>query len=167
MPSHKRSKTRLTTIAVLIGSIAGDIDTKGYGVYAATKAAVRSFLHVWANKLAPKDIRVTVVSPGPTDTDNGVDFARCSRRAFQHDPLRRKGRPDEVAAAALFLASSESSFTSRAELVGDGGMAADLTPRPKAQNTDHNIRHRRYDTSNLENNAIRGTGIPLSFFIRS
>ncbi|RYE37941.1 MAG: SDR family oxidoreductase, partial [Hyphomicrobiales bacterium] len=53
---------------VLIGSIAGYIGTKGYGVYGATKAAVRSFTRTWANELAPKGIRVNVVSPGPTDT---------------------------------------------------------------------------------------------------
>ena len=53
---------------MLIGSIAGYIGTKGYGVYGATKAAVRSFTRTWANELAPKGIRVNVVSPGPTDT---------------------------------------------------------------------------------------------------
>jgi NAD(P)-dependent dehydrogenase (short-subunit alcohol dehydrogenase family) len=53
---------------VLIGSIADDIGTKGYGVYGATKAAVRSFTGTWANELAPKGIRVNVVSPGLTDT---------------------------------------------------------------------------------------------------
>ena len=50
---------------VLIGSIAGTIGTAGYGVYGASKAAVRSFARTWANELAPKGIRVNVVSPGP------------------------------------------------------------------------------------------------------
>ena len=53
---------------VLVGSIAGVIGTKGYGVYGATKAAVRSFARTWANELAPRRIRVNVVAPGPTDT---------------------------------------------------------------------------------------------------
>ncbi len=53
---------------VLVGSIADEIGTKGYGVYGATKAAVRSFARTWANELAPRNIRVNVVAPGPTDT---------------------------------------------------------------------------------------------------
>ncbi len=60
---------------VLVGSIADMVGTKGYGVYGASKAAVRSFARTWANELAPKGIRVNVVSPGPTDT---AIFARAS-----------------------------------------------------------------------------------------
>ncbi len=109
---------------VLIGSIAGDIGTKGYGVYGATKAAVRSFTRTWANELAPKGIRVNVVSPGPTDTAMMASASQEVRDALSGMiPLGRMGRPDEVAAAALFLASDESSFTTGAELAVDGGMA--------------------------------------------
>lgn len=109
---------------VLIGSIAGMIGTPGYGVYAASKAAVRSFARTWANELAPKGIRVNVVSPGPVDT---AMFAAVSEEV--HDaltkliPLGRLGRAEEVAAAALFLGSDESSFVTGAELCVDGGMA--------------------------------------------
>ena len=109
---------------VLIGSIAGDIGTKGYGVYGATKAAVRSFTRTWANELAPKGIRVNVVSPGPTDTAMMAGASQEIRDTLSGMiPLGRMGRPDEVAAAVLFLASDESSFTTGAELVVDGGMA--------------------------------------------
>ncbi|WP_312407975.1 SDR family oxidoreductase [Rhizobium sp.] len=109
---------------VLIGSIAGDIGTKGYGVYGATKAAVRSFTRTWANELAPKGIRVNVVSPGPTDTAMMAAASPETRDALANlIPLGRMGRPEEVAAAALFLASDESSFTTGAELAVDGGMA--------------------------------------------
>jgi NAD(P)-dependent dehydrogenase (short-subunit alcohol dehydrogenase family) len=109
---------------VLIGSIAGDIGTKGYGVYGATKAAVRSFTRTWANELAPKGIRVNVVSPGPTDTAMMAGASQEVRDALSGMiPLARMGRPDEVAAAVLFLASEESSFTTGAELAVDGGMA--------------------------------------------
>lgn len=109
---------------VLIGSIAGDIGTKGYGVYGATKAAVRSFTRTWANELAPKGIRVNVVSPGPTDTAMMAAASQEVRDALANMiSLGRMGRPEEVAAAALFLASDESSFTTGAELVVDGGMA--------------------------------------------
>jgi len=109
---------------VLIGSIAGDIGTKGYGVYGATKAAVRSFTRTWANELATRGIRVNVVSPGPTDTAMMASTSQELRDALSSMiPLGRMGRPEEVAAAALFLASDESSFTTGAELVVDGGMA--------------------------------------------
>lgn len=109
---------------VLIGSIAGDIGTKGYGVYGATKAAVRAFTRTWANELAANGIRVNVVSPGPTDTAMMAGASEEIRKALSTMvPLGRMGRPDEVAAAVLFLASDESSFTTGAELVVDGGMA--------------------------------------------
>lgn len=109
---------------VLVGSIAGSIGTKGYGVYGASKAAVRSFARTWANELAPRGIRVNVVAPGPTDTamfDAASDEVRKTLTALI--PLGRMGRADEVAAAALFLASNESSFVTGAELPVDGGMA--------------------------------------------
>ncbi len=109
---------------VLIGSIAGSVGTKGYGVYSASKAAVRSFTRTWANELAPKGIRVNVVSPGPTDTAMMAAASQELRDAIATlIPLGRLGRPDEVAAAALFLASEESSFTTGAELCVDGGAA--------------------------------------------
>lgn len=109
---------------VLIGSIAGDIGTKGYGVYGATKAAVRSFTRTWANELAAKGIRVNVISPGPIDTAMMAAASQEIRDALSGMiPLGRMGRPDEVAAAAVFLASDESSFTTGAEIAVDGGMA--------------------------------------------
>ncbi|WP_219211968.1 SDR family NAD(P)-dependent oxidoreductase [Variovorax boronicumulans] len=109
---------------VLVGSIAGAIGTKGYGVYGASKAALRSFARTWANELAPRRIRVNVVSPGPIDTamfDAVSDAVRDGLTKLI--PLGRLGRADEVAAAALFLASDDSSFTTGAELCVDGGMA--------------------------------------------
>ncbi|EEP91355.1 SDR family NAD(P)-dependent oxidoreductase [Yersinia kristensenii] len=109
---------------VLVGSIADTLGTKGYGVYSASKAAVRSFTRTWANELAPKGIRVNVVSPGPTDTAMMADVSDEIRDSLTRlIPLGRLGRPEEVAAAALFLASDESSFTTGAELCVDGGVA--------------------------------------------
>jgi NAD(P)-dependent dehydrogenase (short-subunit alcohol dehydrogenase family) len=109
---------------VLVGSIAGFIGTKGYGVYGATKAAVRSFARTWANELAPRGIRVNVVSPGPTDTAMMAAASGEIRESLAKlVPLGRLGRPDEVASAALFLAGDESSFTTGADLCVDGGMA--------------------------------------------
>jgi NAD(P)-dependent dehydrogenase (short-subunit alcohol dehydrogenase family) len=109
---------------VLIGSIAGELGTPGYGVYGASKAAVPALARTWTNELAPRGIRVNVVSPGPTDTAMFAsisDDVRDSLTAMI--PLGRLGRADEIAAAALFLASDESSFVAGAELCVDGGMA--------------------------------------------
>lgn len=109
---------------VLVGSIAAAIGTKGYGVYGATKAAVRSFARTWANELAPRNIRVNVVAPGPTDTAMMAAASEEVRETLTKlIPLGRMGRPDEVASAALFLASDQSSFITGAELPVDGGMA--------------------------------------------
>jgi NAD(P)-dependent dehydrogenase (short-subunit alcohol dehydrogenase family) len=109
-------------IAVVVGG-GSDIGTKGYGVYGATKAAVRSFARTWANELAPRGIRVNVVSPGPTDTAMFADLSDEVRATLTHlIPLGRLARPEEVAAAALFLASDESSFVTGAEIPVDGGM---------------------------------------------
>jgi NAD(P)-dependent dehydrogenase (short-subunit alcohol dehydrogenase family) len=85
---------------------------------------VRSFARTWANELAPKGIRVNVVSPGPTDTAMFDAVSDEVREAIMKQiPLGRLGRPYEVAAVALFLASEESSFTTGAELCVDGGAA--------------------------------------------
>ncbi|OYT85200.1 MAG: oxidoreductase [Pseudomonas sp. PGPPP4] len=109
---------------VLIGSIAAAIGTPGYGVYGASKAAVRAFARTWANELAPRNIRVNVVAPGPTDTAMmAATSAEVRERLNRPIPLGRMARVEEVASAALFLASDQSSFITGAELPVDGGMA--------------------------------------------
>lgn len=109
---------------VLIGSIAGSIGTPGYGAYAATKAGLRSFARTWTNELAARGVRVNVVSPGPTETAMFSGIPDEAREGLMRQiPLGRLARPEEVAAAALFLASEESSFVAGAELCVDGGMA--------------------------------------------
>jgi NAD(P)-dependent dehydrogenase (short-subunit alcohol dehydrogenase family) len=108
---------------VLIGSIAGSIGNPGYGTYSATKAAVRSYARTWTSELAGRGIRVNTLSPGPINTpmfDNVSDEVRLSLTT--RIPLNRLGQPDEVAAAALFLASADSSYIAGAELCIDGGM---------------------------------------------
>ncbi|QIA54837.1 SDR family oxidoreductase (plasmid) [Pantoea agglomerans] len=110
---------------VLVGSIAGSIANPGYAAYSASKAAVRSYARTWNSELAPRGIRVNTLSPGPTDTPM---FSQASDEVRQtlseRIPAKRLGNPDEVAAAALFLASDESSYVSGTELVIDGGMTA-------------------------------------------
>jgi NAD(P)-dependent dehydrogenase (short-subunit alcohol dehydrogenase family) len=109
---------------VLVGSIADQIGTKGYDVYGATKAAVRSFGRTWANELAPRNIRVNVLAPGPTDTAMMAAASDEVRETLTGlIPLGRLGRPDDVASAALFLVSEESSYITGIELPVDGWMA--------------------------------------------
>lgn len=109
---------------VLIGSIAGEIGTAGYGVYGASKAAVRALARTWTNELATQSIRVNVVSPGPVDTAMFSSVTPEMRAGLTSMiPLGRLGLPDEIAAAVLFLASDESSFVAGAELCIDGGLA--------------------------------------------
>ncbi len=108
---------------VLIGSIADSIGTPGYTAYNASKAAVRSFSRTWTNELASRNIRVNTLSPGPIDTPMMLAASEEVRSFLVGKiPLGRLGKPEEVAAAALFLASDESSFIAGAELCIDGGM---------------------------------------------
>ncbi|MER5472581.1 SDR family oxidoreductase [Streptomyces sp. NPDC002935] len=99
------------------------------GVYAASKAAVRSLGRTWAAELAPRGIRVNVITPGPIATpaiDRIAGRLGQSTQDFHgalaaNIPLRRMGRPEEVAALAAFLAGPESSFITGAEHFVDGG----------------------------------------------
>ncbi len=109
---------------VLIGSIAANVGTEGFSVYGATKAGVRALARTWTTELAPRGIRVNVVSPGPTDTAMFDSVPEAVRSDLVSTiPIGRLGRPEEIAAAALFLASDESSFIAGVELCVDGGLS--------------------------------------------
>ena len=109
--------------AVLVGSIADIMGSSSYGTYAATKAALRSYARSWTMELAPRGVRVNVVSPGPTETAMFAAVPEEARQALVDQiPLGRMARAEEVAAAALFLLSDEASFVAGAELCVDGGM---------------------------------------------
>ncbi|MEN3212313.1 SDR family NAD(P)-dependent oxidoreductase [Methylorubrum populi] len=108
---------------VLMGSIADAAGITPYGTYCATKAALRSYARTWTAELAPQGIRVNVVAPGPTDTAMMASVPEEGRAALIAPiPLGRMARPEEVAAATLFLLSDEASFVAGAELCVDGGM---------------------------------------------
>jgi NAD(P)-dependent dehydrogenase (short-subunit alcohol dehydrogenase family) len=116
---------------VLISSIAAFKGISNYTSYSATKAAVRSFVRTWTAELKDRGIRVNAISPGAVDTPiidaqsatkDGADAIRASFKAAT--PLGRLGRPEEIAAAALFLASDEGSYVAGADLVVDGGLSA-------------------------------------------
>jgi NAD(P)-dependent dehydrogenase (short-subunit alcohol dehydrogenase family) len=115
---------------ILVASIADQVGIRGYTTYSATKAALRSYTRTWTRECNERGIRFNTLSPGPIDTpimDGQADSpedADAIRAAFAAAiPLNRMGRPEEVAAAALFLASDDSSFVAGAELSVDGGMA--------------------------------------------
>ena len=109
--------------AVLVGSIADVLGQADYGAYGATKAALRSYARSWTAELAPRGVRVNVVSPGPTDTAMFASASNAVREALvARIPLGRMARAEEVAAAAVFLLSDEASFIAGAELCVDGGM---------------------------------------------
>lgn len=116
---------------ILVGSIQGFKGLPGSTTYSAAKAAVRSYARVWAAEFGDRGLRVNVLTPGPFDTaiiDGqaeyfGQDPAALRAQMATHVPLGRLGRPEELAGAALFLASDESGFMTGAELCVDGGMA--------------------------------------------
>jgi NAD(P)-dependent dehydrogenase (short-subunit alcohol dehydrogenase family) len=115
---------------ILTGSIAGYKAMSAHSTYSATKAAVRSFARTWTVELKDRGIRVNTLSPGPVDTPimdkqvatkEAADKLRANFAAII--PLGRMGRSEEIASAALFLASDESSFVAGIDLSVDGGMA--------------------------------------------
>ncbi|ROO87778.1 NAD(P)-dependent dehydrogenase (short-subunit alcohol dehydrogenase family) [Actinocorallia herbida] len=113
---------------VLAGSTAATSGTAAFGVYAASKAAIRSFARTWAVELAGRGIRVNTIVPGPIETEGLRGLApdqtaadALVRELGESVPLGRPGRPEEVANAVLFLASDQSSFVTGSELFADGG----------------------------------------------
>jgi NAD(P)-dependent dehydrogenase (short-subunit alcohol dehydrogenase family) len=109
---------------ILNGSVASVKGTPGFWVYGASKAALRNFVRAWAVELKDRHIRSNVLSPGPTDTPIIVGQpVDAIARIVSTIPMGRMGEPEEIAKAALFLASDDSSFITGIELFVDGGRA--------------------------------------------
>jgi NAD(P)-dependent dehydrogenase (short-subunit alcohol dehydrogenase family) len=107
---------------ILNGSVASVKGTPAFGVYGATKAALRSFVRTWTSDLKDRHIRSNVISPGPTDTPIIAGQPEDAiARIVSTIPMGRMGEPDEIARAVLFLASDDSSFVTGIELFVDGG----------------------------------------------
>jgi NAD(P)-dependent dehydrogenase (short-subunit alcohol dehydrogenase family) len=110
---------------IMTGSVASVKGFPGFGVYAASKAALRSFARTWLNELKSRNIRVNVLSPGQVDTPDSQRLDKQTREMFESlIPRGKMGRPEEIAAVALFLASDESSYVNGVELAVDGGFSA-------------------------------------------
>ncbi|MFI9047169.1 glucose 1-dehydrogenase [Streptomyces sp. NPDC053427] len=109
---------------ILAGSVASVKGTPAFSVYGASKAAVRNFVRGWTVELKDRRIRCNVLSPGPIETPLVAEQPQDAiAKIASTIPMGRMGKPDEVAKAALFLASDDSSFVTGIELFIDGGRA--------------------------------------------
>ncbi len=116
---------------ILTGSTTGSKGTANFSVYSASKAAVRNFTRSWILDLKDRGIRVNTIAPGPIHTPGLVDLAGPDLTQQQglvdyltsQIPIGRIGVPDDVARAAVFLASDDAAFVTGTELFVDGGIA--------------------------------------------
>ncbi|CAN7301176.1 SDR family oxidoreductase [Paraburkholderia hospita] len=115
---------------VVTTSFLNAVGTPGLSILSATKAAVRSLVRSLGAELAPRGIRINAVSPGPIDTPFATklgipdaDLQKTGEALTAAVPLKRFGTVAEVAKAALFLASDDSSFVTGTEVVVDGGLS--------------------------------------------
>jgi NAD(P)-dependent dehydrogenase (short-subunit alcohol dehydrogenase family) len=112
---------------ILNASTTADNGTPAFGVYAESKAFVRSFARTWAHELTGRGSRVNAVSPGPIDTNGITELVGeeneddCKAKLAGDIAIGRMGHPDEAAAAVVFLASPDSSFVLGSNLYVDGG----------------------------------------------
>lgn len=114
---------------IVVSSLAASKVLAGHPVYAGAKAAAEAFARAWAMELKDRQIRVNVLAPGPVDTAilAKLGISEADRPAFEAGmasaiPLGRLGQPEELAEAALFLASDASSFVTGTTIHADGGM---------------------------------------------
>jgi NAD(P)-dependent dehydrogenase (short-subunit alcohol dehydrogenase family) len=110
---------------ILTGSSAGTTGAPGFTAYSASKAAVRNLARTWAEDLKGTGIRVNVIAPGATATELAKEaLGEEGQKAYgAMTPLQRMADPSEIAAAAAFLASPDSSFMTASEVAVDGGLA--------------------------------------------
>lgn len=127
---------------IINGSINAIVGIAGGSVYSASKAAVHSLARTLSAELIWRGIRVNVITTGPTDTpiigrstDYPPEVIQAQKTSIAgFSPLKRLGRPEEIAKVALFLASPDSSFIVGSEIAADGGITANLFPSPLNNN---------------------------------
>ena len=115
---------------IVTSSIVGSKGLSANSVYAATKAVARSFARTWTTDLKHRHIRVNAISPGSIDTpglngllDSNPAGEQRRKMIYAATPIGRFGTPDEIAKAAVFLASDDASYVTGIELFVDGGFA--------------------------------------------
>jgi NAD(P)-dependent dehydrogenase (short-subunit alcohol dehydrogenase family) len=114
---------------IIVGSTVSATGLPGGSIYAATKSAVRNFVRSWIVELKGRNIRINVLSPGPTRTPGMLGLADAfGQQAFldamtESVPLGRIAEPDEIAKAAVFLASDAAGYVNGTEFFVDGGQA--------------------------------------------
>ena len=114
-------------VIVLVASQLAHVGSAGYATYCAAKGGVLAFMRALAIDLGPQGVRVNALSPGVVETDMayvGRDFAAMRDRVAAGLPLRRVGRPEDMAGPAVFLASDDSAWMTGQSLVVDGGYTA-------------------------------------------
>jgi NAD(P)-dependent dehydrogenase (short-subunit alcohol dehydrogenase family) len=116
---------------ILVAAAGKNKGIPGRSTYSATKAAIRSLARTWTSELKDRGIRVNVLSPGAVDTPMfddqyppGDGAAEARKQITAMTPLGRLAYPDEIACAALFLASELSSYVAGIDLPVDGGLTA-------------------------------------------
>jgi NAD(P)-dependent dehydrogenase (short-subunit alcohol dehydrogenase family) len=111
---------------IMTGSNASAKGFHGFGVYAASKLALRSFARTWVNELKDRKIRVNLLVPGAVTSPMQEEVLTKEAREFFESliPRGEMGQPDEIATVAVFLASDDSSYVNGVELFVDGGMTA-------------------------------------------
>src|SRR5262245_43265328 len=109
-----------------ISSVASTKASAATAVYSATKGAVDTLTKVLANELGPRNIRVNAINPGVVVTEGlhtaGIVGSDFEKQAVSETPLGRTGRPSDIAPAAVFLASSDSSWITGETLIISGGL---------------------------------------------
>jgi NAD(P)-dependent dehydrogenase (short-subunit alcohol dehydrogenase family) len=116
---------------ILVAAAGKNKGMPGRSAYSATKAAIRSYARTWTSELKGRKIRTNVISPGAVDTPmfddqypSGEGAAEARKQITAMTPLARLARPEEIASAALFLASDLSSYVAGIDLPVDGGLTA-------------------------------------------
>ncbi|MQB41015.1 SDR family oxidoreductase [Rhizobium sp. ICMP 5592] len=115
---------------ILVASAIHYMGLANHSAYAAAKAALRSFVRTWAAEFKDSGIRANLLSPGPIPTpimegqaSTPEELAALHKHYASYVPMLRLGRPEEQAAAAVFLASDESSFMTGSDMLVDGGIS--------------------------------------------
>lgn len=109
---------------VNVSTMAASVGVPGIGIYSASKAALVSLTQTWAAELGPHGINVNAVAPGPVPTPMTEGIAEAQDQFASILPARRKGRPEDIASAIVFLSSSEADYIHGEHLMVDGGYVA-------------------------------------------